>query len=371
MKIIKNLKKSAKKILKIQKKFLILGIIIIFLLINFVASGNNNKISPQFAEVKKQDLKQEISASGIVTGKNSVILRFKSGGKLAYANVKTGDIVAKGDVIAGLDTQDLVIALRIAQSNFRDKTAIVDKIHDDLKDVTAESYTQRQTRTTAEVAHDNAYDSLLAAQRDFQDAVIIAPIAGVVTSEVPIPGQIVSASDTIAQIVDFSQIIFEADIDEADISKVSLGKNAEITLNAYGDKIFKGTVVEIIPQTHTTTSGSTVVSIKISIDDSNIAHVSGLNGQVNVITSEKDNVLSVPVDAVRNNNTVFVKTESGIRTKEVSTGFKTDTDVEITKGLKEGEQVVVNQSDAIKGTSGVFRLPFLRLGGGGFRSVSR
>lgn len=371
MKIIKNLKKSAKKFLKIQKKFLIPGIIIIFLLINFIVSRNNNKISPQFAEVKKQNLKQEISASGIVTGKNNVTLRFKSGGKLAYMNVKTGDSVAKGDVIAGLDTQDLVIALRIAQSNFRDKTAIVDKIHDDLSGVTSESFTQRQTRTTAEVAHDNAYDSLLAAQRAFQDAVITSPISGIITTAAPIPGQIVSASDTIAQVVDFSQIIFEADIDEADISKVSLNQNAEITLNSYGDKIFKGTVIEIIPQTHTTTSGATVVTVKISINDPNIEQIFGLNGQVNIITAEKDNVLSVPVDAVRNNDTVFVKTGNGISPKKISVGFKTDTDVEITDGLTEGEQVVVNQTEAISGTSNTFRLPFLRLGGGGFRSASR
>ena len=371
MGIINNLLKFIKRIQKIPKKFLIPGVIIILLLLNSLLSRNNNKVLPQFAEVKKQNLKQEVSASGIVIGINNATLHFKAGGKLSYINVNVGDTVNKGAVIAGLDTQDLNIALRIAQSNFRDKKATADKIHDDLNNVTAESFTQRQTRTTAEVAQDNAYDNLLAAQRAFQDAVITSPIAGAVTTAAFVPGQIVSTSDTIAQIVDFSQIIFQADVDESDISKVSFGQDAEITLNTYGDKIFKGNVIEITPQTHTTTSGATVVTVKISIDDPNIAQISGLNGQVNIITAEKDNVLSVPLDAVRNGNAVFVKTQNGIIMRKVSTGFKTDTDVEILEGLSVGEQVVVNQTEAVKGTTTPFRLPFLRIGAGGFRSGPR
>ncbi len=362
--------KFIKKILKIPKRFLIPGIIIVLILINFLIPKNSNTVPPQFAEVKKQDLKQEISASGILNGKESATLRFKSGGKLSYVNVKVGDNVTKGQIIAGLDTQDLTIALRIAQSNFRDKKATADKIHDDLSGVTSESFTQRQTRTTAEVAQDNAYDSLLAAQRAFQDDVIISPIAGVVTAQSPIAGQIVGASDIVAQIVDFSQIVFEADIDESDISKIALLQRSEITLNTYGDKIFKGTVIEITPQTHTTASGATVVTVKMLVDDLDIAHISGLNGQVNIITSEKDNVLSVPLDAVRNNNTVFTKTISGVRPRKVSTGFKTDTDIEIIEGLNEGDQVVVNQTESVKSVN-TFRNPLFRLFGPSIRNGSR
>lgn len=372
MKILRNAAKFAKRILKIPKKFLIPGIIILLLVINFTFLRNNNEISPQFAQVKKQDLKQMVSASGIVSGKDSVSLHFKAGGKLSYIKVNVDDTVSKGEVIAGLDTQDLEIALRIAQSNFRDKKAAADKVHDDLNGVVAESFTQRQTRTTAEVAQDNAYDNLLAAQRAFQDAVITSPIDGLVVAVNPVSGQIVSASDVIAQVIDFSQIVFTADIDESDISKISLGQNAEITLNTYGDKVFKGSVIEITPQTHTTSSGATVVTVKASINDPNVAQISGLNGQVNIITAEKDQVLSIPLDAVRNNDTVFIKTQNGIKPRRVLTGFKTDSDVEITDGLQEGDQVVVNQTEAVKGTATTFRLPFLRgFGGGGFRSVTR
>lgn len=362
-----------KRIPKIPKKFLILGAIVLLLLGNFLLARNNNNVVPQFAEVKKQDLKQVVSASGIVTGKDSASLRFKNGGKLSYVKVNIGEVAGKGAVIAGLDTQDLEIALRIAQSNFRDKKATADKIHDDLNGVTAESFTQRQIRTTAEVAQDNAYDSLLGAQRAFQDAVITSPITGLVTQVNAVPGEIVSSSDVIAQVIDFSQIVFQADVDESDISKVHLFQNAEITLNTYGDKVFKGTVIEIIPQTHTTASGATVVTVKVQINDPSVDQISGLNGQINIIIAEKDQVLSVPLDAVRNDNTVFVKTKNGIIARRVTTGFKTDSDIEITKGLSEDEQVVVNQTEAVKAIGTMFRLPFLRIGvgGGSFRNGPR
>lgn len=339
------MKKLLELIKKLPKKYKVIGLIGIAVLGFFVIAGNKKAVPLQFVQVKRQDVRQEISGSGTLTGTNSASLHFKTSGRLAYINVKTGNKVAKGQVIGGLDTQDLVIALRQAQNTLRDKRAIVDKIKDDTKDNTAESYTQRQTRTTAEVAQDNAYDSVLAAQRAFQDAVIISPIAGVVTKANFLPGQNVSASDIIAQIVDFSSIVFSAEVDEADIAKVAVGQKAEITLNAYGDRIFQGEVSEILQETETTANGATVVAVKILLDDQSVKNIAGLNGQVNIIISEKDNVLSIPLDALQNGNTVFIKTALGLNKQKVKIGLESDTAAEIIGGLKEGEQIVTNPAD--------------------------
>lgn len=345
--------------LRRKKKFVIPAVIIVVILF-IVFGGSKKAVAPQYATAKKQDIKQEVSASGILTGKDSANLHFKSGGKLAYINVKTGDTVYKGQTIAGLDTQELEIALRQAESNFRDKKAIADKIHDDLKDVgSSETYAQRQTRTTAEVAQDNAYDSLLAAQRAFQDAVISSPIAGTITKADPIPGQIVSTTDVVAQVVDFSEIVFETDVDEADISKVSVGQKAEITLNAYGDKVFEGKVTEIVPQTKTTSNGATVVTVKIGLDDNTIQHIAGLNGETSIIQDEAKNVLAIPVDAIVNNDTVYVKTKSGLRSQKITPGFKNDSDVEVIHGLNEGDEVITNPLEVNPNSSA--KNPLLRL----------
>lgn len=359
--------KILKRILRIPKKFLIPAVILILLLTNFLLTRNNNKIAPQFAQVKRENLRQLVSSSGILTGNKDLDLKFMSGGQLAYLNVGAGDSVFKGQVIAGLDTTQLNINLRTAQNTLRDKRATVDKIRDDENGVTNETFAQRQTRTTAEVAQDNAYEGVLAAQKALRDSVMIAPIDGIITNVNVVPGQIISVADVVAHLEDFSKIIFKSDVDESDISKITIDQPAEVTLNAYGDKIFKGKVSEIDLQTRTTSSGATVVTVKVELENANLDQVQGLNGQVNIITSEKDNVLSIPLDALRNGDTVFVRTKFGIRPQKVVTGLATDTNIEIKEGLKEGDEVVVNQTEAVKGTGGVFRLPFLRLGGGGVR----
>lgn len=325
-----------------RKKIIIL---IVLLIIAFF--GFNNFFKPkepilQFATVQKQDIKSIVSSSGSLTGKNVADLKFKSSGKLAYINVKAGDSVYAGEVIAGLDTQELSIELQQAQNTLRDKQALVDKALDDVKDHSSdESFTQRVTRTSAQVARDNAYDAVKAAQRAFQDAVIISPIAGLVTKAPYIPGQIIG-SDAVAQVVDFSQTFFDTDIDEADIGRISLKQKAEVILDAYPDKVFAGLVDEIIPQTKTTSSGATVVTVRINLSNPEITLINGLSGQASIILSEAKAALTVPQEALREDNTVFIQNAQGLRMEKVETGIKSDTDVVIKKGLNENDRVLLN-----------------------------
>lgn len=328
-----------KKFLKLPKKILIPVLIVILLLGYFLLRPKNNTPKLQFAAVKRQDIRSTVSSSGTLTGKDSVNLKFKSAGKLAYLNVKTGDSVEAFQTIAGLDTQQLSIDLQQAQNTLRDKQATVDKILDDVKNhSTDESFTQKQTRTTAEAARDSAVDSVKEAQRAFQDDVLISPISGLITQADPVPGQNVSASDVIAQVVDNSEVFFDSDIDEADIGKITLGKSAEVTLDAYGDKIFKGTVARIKPQTKTTSSNATVVTVRVKLSDNPINFVNGLTGQATIILEEAKNALTIPQEALRDDNVVFV----GAKERKVVPGIKSDTDVEIKEGLGEDDRVLLN-----------------------------
>src|SRR5947207_2893267 len=126
--------KLFKKIFKLPKKFLIPAILLIAILGFFLLKPKSNSEKLQFATVKKQDIRSTVSSSGTLSGKNNVSLKFKSPGRIAYINVAVGDTVKSGQVIAGLDTQELGIELQQAQNSLREKQAIVDKILDDVKD---------------------------------------------------------------------------------------------------------------------------------------------------------------------------------------------------------------------------------------------
>jgi HlyD family secretion protein len=336
-----------------RRRYLILiAVILIILYLLWPKGGKTEAV--QFAQVKKQDIATTISASGVLDGQNDVALHFNSGGKLAYLNFKQGDSIDKGTQVAGLDVQALQINLQQAQNNLNNAQAAVDKVLDDIHlnqygnggfaqvGSSQETETQRQTRIAAQTARDNAADSVKSAQRAFQDAVLYAPLSGIVVQSKPVPGQNVTVADTIIQIADNTKIIFAADVDEADLGSVSIGQPVTVSLNAYPSQTFNGTVSEVSPVTKTTTSGATVVTVKIDLQNPPTNFVVGLNGQADIKTKQASNVLTIPIDALRDDNTVYIQDGKTFKAVPVQTGIQSDTDVQITGGLTEGQNVVIN-----------------------------
>ncbi len=295
------------------------------------------------AEVKSGEVKSIISASGTLEGTDSADLRFKISGRLVNITVKAGERVEKGDLIASLDTQDLSIALQQAQNNFTAKDATAKRVEDDVKDNSDdENHTQKEERVAAQTARDNAYDSIKAAQRAFQDANIYAPLSGIVTKADPNAGQNVSPSDVIAQIVDQSEYVFEAEVDESDLGQIKMGQPASISLNSYPDQTFEARVSEITPSTQSTDSGATVVIVKLSLGRPEINFVSGLNGQADIITNQVQNVTVIPLDALMENNEVYLKKGEAYEKVQIETGLQSDLEVEVKSGLTSGDLVVTN-----------------------------
>lgn len=312
----------------------------------------------QTAEIKTGEIKSVISTSGTLEGTDSADLRFKISGKLNQITVKVGDRVEKGKLIAGLDTQDLSINLQQAYNEFEAKDATAKRAEDDVKDSASdETFTEREKRVAAQKARDSAYDGIKSAQRAFQDAYIYAPISGIVTKADPNVGQNVSPSDLIAQIVDESEYVFEAEVDEADLGQVKLGQTADVTLNSYPDQVFKAVVSKITPSTQTTDSGATVVIVKLALGRPAINFVSGINGQADIITDSVSNALVLPLDALMENDEVYVSRNGTYEKVKVELGLQSDTEAEIKSGLQAGDWVVTNPT-AVKVDDGSgFKLP--------------
>lgn len=357
MRILKFLKLS-------KKKAIILAVLIIIGFLGFYFSGQKKQTPLQFTQVKRQDIRSSISASGTLTGQDTANLKFKGSGKIAFINVKAGDKVWQSQVLAGLDAQDLSIALQQAQNTFVAKDAAAKRVEDDVKNHDKdETFLQKETRTAAQTVRDNAFDSVKAAEKNLQDAFVVSPINGIVTQVNFIPGQI--AGDNVLQVVDTSGIYFDSEVDEADISKPALNQKAEVILDAYSDKTFIGIVSQIQPQTTTTSTGATVIVVRIKLDDPKITFISGLSGQASIITSEAQNVLTIPQEAVRDDNTIYL---SDLKPKKVVQGIKSDIDVEIKEGLKENERVLLNPPASSLGLQNRSNNPLqrvLRIFGGG------
>lgn len=351
-----------------KRNLIILAIIVIAIIV--IASNLNKSETIETTTVKKGDIKQTVSSSGSLSGKDTLNLRFNSLGKLSSVNVRVGDKVYQGQVLATLDSQKLSIEEQIAQNNLRDKTTMLDKILDDIhlfqygnggfSNVGSinETFTQKQLRTSAEVLKDNAFDQIKLSERAFEDSVLISPLSGVVTRSDFFPGQFVSSSDVIVQVIDNSQVFFEAEVDEADISKISLNQEAEVSLNAYPEQTFKAKVAQIFPTTKTTSSGATVVIVKIKLE--NIPRFTqGLNGQAEIILKEVKNVLVIPQDSLKADDKVVIKDGENLNEVTVKTGLKSDSEAEIVEGLREG-QVIVKNPSVVQLAKGFFQKIFRR-----------
>ena len=326
---------------------MVLVVIVVVAALSFGFWQRGNQSEPlAYALVQKGTVRSVVSTSGVLAGKDNVSVKFKTSGKLDQT-VRVGDTVVAGLMIAHLDTKDLSIALQQAWNDWRAKQASAEKAVDDVKDHDKdETYTQKETRTKAQTARDSAFDVAKAAQLSLDNATLVSPITGVVTQADPLPGQYVVSADTIAHIVDWSQVFFDADVDEADIGKVAVGQEVTVTLNAYASRNFTGVVKEILPTTKTASSGATVVTVRIELTDSSIEHIVGLNGQATIVVAQANDVVTVPPETIVDNHTVYIplyfQTGVQVQTVTVKIGLTSDTAVEIQEGLSVGQQVVKN-----------------------------
>lgn len=347
------MKLSFQRVKKIPRKLIIIGLIAMVILA-FLVFPRGTEQTLDFYSVKRQDIKSTVSASGTLTGKTSIDLKFKSSGKISSINVKSSDKVYQGQVLANLDNDVQSIVLQQVQNSLRDRQAIVDKILDDIhlfqygmggfSNVGSlnETMLQRQLRTSAEVARDNAFDEVKLAQKAFEDTLIVAPAEGTITEVNFVAGQNVGTQDLIFRMIDTQENLFDAEIDEVDIGKVEIGQKAEITLDTYADKVLEGKVSEIIPQVETTSSGATIITVRIILGNPEITFINGLSGQAAVILSEAKNVLTIPVEALKGEDMVVVQDGTVLKEVKIVKGIQSETDIEIKEGLKEGDKVFLN-----------------------------
>ena len=154
-----------------------------------------------------------------------------------------------------------------------------------------------------------------------------------------------------AVIYDRSQLTFDMDISEQDISRIQVGQKVEITVDALDSQTYTG-VVDKININGTTTSGNTTYPVTVRVDGSPEELYPGMNVSAKVIVEEAGEVLSLPVEAVERGNVVLVALpgcldEQGnivdltaVEQRQVTLGRNDEDNVEIVSGLEEGDVVL-------------------------------
>jgi len=332
--------------------------IVILLLI--VAGGIGWKLRPKPAAyreytVEKGPLQVVLSASGTVSAENKADLTFQTGGRLSWVGVKKGDRVRKWQGIAALDQRTVQKNLEKELNDylktrwdFQGNRETYNVSTDNLDKYTLTPAVRRLLEKSQFDLNNSVLDvELQAVVKEFSS--IVSPFSGLVTSvSAPNPGVNVSAGSVIATVIDPDSIYFEAQIDEVDISKIKIGAQVELVLDAYPEEVIDAKVISIDFSPISLSGGGTGYAVKISLpaQTDDFKFKLGLNGNADIVMAKLEEALILPPAAVSQKNgrwTVKIKQGKEIIERNVEVGWETEEKIEIKSGLKIGDQVYVNK----------------------------
>ncbi|MBP6888125.1 MAG: efflux RND transporter periplasmic adaptor subunit [Candidatus Pacebacteria bacterium] len=190
------------------------------------------------------------------------------------------------------------------------------------------------------------------AYKKVSDYIARAPFDGVVASLLAETGDSVTPSTVLGTVIT-SKKIAEISLNEADIARVSVGQKAKLTFDALDDVSIEGEIVEI-DTIGTNTQGVVTYTVKVAFDEKDTRIKPGMTVTGDIILEQKENVLIVPNEAIKNikgKKVVTLKDGNTSRPAEVMVGTSGEIETEILSGLKEGDIVLVTRRTGTQTTS--------------------
>lgn len=243
-------------------------------------------------------------------------LTAQAAGTVTSINVQEGSEVAKDDIILGLSGDDLTESIQSASESLR----------------------------SAEISMQNLQDAM-------NNYTITAPISGTIIEKDAKVGDAVKAGDTLCIVYDLSYLEMSINVDELQISSISVGQKVQITADAVPDKTYVGTVTRVSMK-GASNGGTTTYPVSIRIDDTDGLRP-GMNANAEIVVAKADNALVVPNAAVVRGSYVLVTKDSpsaanadtameapeGFVYVPVKTGVSDDDYTQIVSGIQEGDTI--------------------------------
>ena len=319
-----------------------------------------------------------LTASGYVVARRKAAVASKGTGTLVFLGVEEGDEVKKGQVIARLEDSDVTASLQRSQQNLRVAEADLNDAKQSLerqrillqKSIIAQAeYDVAEARYMRVVASiESAKFAVREAEVAVENTRIIAPFDGTVLKKNADVGEIVaplagaaSSKAAVVTVADMSSLEVEADVSEANITRVSPEQSCEIRLDAYPERSYRGYVSKIVP-TADRAKATVLVKIKFKNYDQRVlpdmgAKISFLSPNVAQTAELQQPFLAIPSAAVatRDGRQVVYRVKDN-RAVEVPVvvGQKTGSLIEIKQGLQNGDKVIGVVDEKIRDGSKVY-----------------
>jgi HlyD family secretion protein len=391
---------------KTWKIVLICVAVVVLLAILGKISADDRKI-PRVttARVAVEDMVSKVTANGKVQAEKKVDMSALVMGQIVNLAVRNGDPVRKGDFLLQIDRNQAaageagsVAALQASVASRESAKATLEQARRDWEraqknyaaGILPEADAQKakmaletaQADFEAAVRHIDQSQANLSASRDtLSKTTIRAPINGIVTDlpvkegEVTVIGTMNNPGTQLLTISDMSSVEAVLMVDETDVPNVKVGQKALVAIEAYPERSFEGVVTQVenspIPKNDPelqgliTTSDAINFKVRVKVLQPPDAIRPGFSVTADVITGSKPKVLAVPLasiivrDSLKGEKTAAgrIKTESGVYTLEggkarfvpVKLGLAGELNVEVTSGLKTGQEILTGPFKVLRG----------------------
>jgi len=272
--------------------------------------------SVQTALVARRDIIIDAQANGVVEPIAVIEVKSKASGVITKMTVETGTRVKPGDLLVQIDTRDVQNRYDQAQASLNAAEAKLSVSESDKKRneemFKARVITPQEYEKVA-VDYENAKSGVVSARanldiakQQLEDATVRAPSTGTIIDKTVSEGTViasatgsVSGGTTIVKMADLGVVRIRALFNETDIGNLHPGQPANVQVDAYPDRRFGGVVEKIEPQA-VVQQNVTMFPVLVNLQNAEALLKPGMNGQVSVLIDERDNVVAIPNDAIKN-----------------------------------------------------------------------
>ncbi|HEY9422313.1 MAG TPA: efflux RND transporter periplasmic adaptor subunit [Thermoanaerobaculia bacterium] len=375
-----------------MKKILI-GTVVVLVLGGIVfaslrAGGDDKGVKVYAEPVATRDVSQIVKASGELQPRIQVNISAHVIGKIDKLFVVEGQSIQRGQPFLRLEQEafiaqrdQLAAQLGSARTNVRQAEISLTDARLKLeraRRLQTEGIASREQLEAAQLAENSALlrleearqavqqmqAGLVKVQDDLTKTTVYAPLTGRVIAlnakegEVVISGTMNNPGSVIGTIADMAQILAEVDVDETEIVNVTVGQEAVLKVDALPGREYRGRVVEIGSSGYNRPAQPDVTffKVKVLLEDPGPELRARMSVRAEIKTAAHDRALSVPIQAVverrladagkapagkgEEANVVFVVENGKAVQRPVETGLSDETHVELTSGVKAGQQVI-------------------------------
>ena len=324
------------------------------------AAKASGPVAPAVMEVAPSDLgasetrevRRELPLTGQLRPIRQAFVRAKVAGEVLEMQVKEGEPVKSGQVLARINPAEYQARLderMAALAGSRATWENNERTRKNNEELLRKNFISQQaydnTLANSSVAQEQvkaAEANVALAKKSLDDTILRAPWAGMIAERTAQLGDRAAIDMKLLNLVDLSRLELEAAVPASEIPSVAAGQEVAFRVEGFSDRLFKGKVARIAPQS---AAGSRSILVYIDMPNSDGTLKGGMFAKGNLTLSRSDAVVAVPIAALREergDTVVYAIKDGRLARLPIKVGARNEDEAwaEVTQGLDAGVRVI-------------------------------